>query len=205
MNTQRLETQVWKRLLVALIFAAAGLVTYVGTQGLNGPAPDRRDFQLKDTSGRTVTLDSYKGKWVLMFFGFTSCPDICPTALTNVASTLDAMGAGAKDIQPVFITIDPERDTAEVLKDYLANFGPRIAGLTGTPAQIAAVAARYQTFYSKRPTDDGGYTMDHSSAFELLSPEGVYLRAFRPDDDPQDFAKELLATMKEAGMKEAKK
>lgn len=184
--------------MVALMFAAAGLVTYIGTRDLNRPAPDRRDFQLQDTAGRPVTLDSYSGKWVLIFFGFTSCPDICPNALLNVSHTLDAMGTAARNIQPVFITIDPERDTAQVLKDYLANFGDNIAGLTGTPEQIATAAARYQASYRKRPTDDGGYTMDHSTAFELISPEGIYIRAFRPDDDPKEFAKALLAAMGEA-------
>ncbi|MBX7200501.1 MAG: SCO family protein [Rhodospirillaceae bacterium] len=186
----------WKGLVVALIFAAAGLVTYIGTRDLQ-ERPDRRDFELQSVDGRKVTLETFKGKWVLMFFGFTSCPDICPTTLTNMASTLDAMGEVARNVQPVFITIDPERDTGPVLKDYLANFGGHVVGLTGTAKQIAQAAARYQTFYSKRATDDG-YTMDHSTAVELISPEGVYLRAFRPDEDPDDFAKELLTIMKKA-------
>lgn len=186
----------WKGLVAALIFALAGLVTYIGTRDLQ-ERPDRRDFTLQDTAGQRVTLATFKGKWVLMFFGFTSCPDICPTTLTNIASTLDAMGADAKDVQPVFITVDPERDTGPVLKDYLANFGGNVVGLTGSAAEIKQAAARYQTFYSKRTTEDG-YTMDHSTAVELISPEGVYLRAFRPDEDPEDFAKELLAIMKKA-------
>lgn len=184
----------WKHLLVALIFAAAGLVTYVGTRDLV-ERPDRRDFVLRDSEGEKVTLDTFKGKWVLMFFGFTSCPDICPTTLANIVSTLEAMGDAARDMQPVFITIDPERDTGQAIKDYLAAFGGNIVGLTGTPGQIAQAAARYQTFYSKRATEDG-YTMDHSTAVELISPDGVYLRAFRPDDAPEDFAKELLAIMR---------
>ena len=192
------NTHAWKGLVVALMFAAAGLFTYFGTRDLNRTVADRRDFQLQDTAGRLATLDTYKGKWVLMFFGFTSCPDICPNALLNVVHTLEAMGAAARNIQPVFITIDPERDSAQVLKDYLANFGDNIAGLTGTPEQIAAVTNRYQASFRKRPTDDGSYTMDHSTAFELISPDGIYIRAFRPDDDPKQFAKALLATMGEA-------
>lgn len=184
----------WKGLVAAAIFAVAGLVTYLGTRDLV-ERPDRRDFVLRDAEGGKVTLDTFKGKWVLMFFGFTSCPDICPTTLTNIVSTLETMGGAAKDVQPVFVTVDPERDTGQVLKDYVAAFGGNIVGLTGTPGQIAEAAARYQTYFSKRATEDG-YTMDHSTAVELISPEGVYLRAFRPDDDPEDFAKELLAIMK---------
>lgn len=186
----------WKGLATALIFAAAGLVTYIGTRDLH-EMPDRRDFALQTTDGQTVTLETYKGKWMLMFFGFTSCPDICPNALLNVSHALEAMGAAAKNVQPVFITIDPERDTAQVLKDYLANFGDNIAGLTGTPEQIAAVTNRYQASFRKRPTDDGDYTMDHSPAFELISPDGIYVRAFRPDDNPKEFAKAVLVAMGE--------
>ncbi len=186
----------WQALVVALIFAAAGMVTYIGTRDLH-EKPDRRDFLLQGTEGQAVTLDAFKGKWVLMFFGFTSCPDICPNTLLNIANTLEALGPDAKDVQPVFITVDPERDTGPVLKDYLANFGGHVVGLTGTAKQIAQTAARYQTFYSKRTTEDG-YTMDHSTAVELISPEGVYLRAFRPDDDPDDFAKELRAVMRKS-------
>src|SRR4051812_23274636 len=155
-------TESWKRLAVALVFALAGLVTYLGTRDLQVATPPRREFALQDMAGRDVTLDTYKGKWVLMFFGFTSCPDICPNTLLNISHTLDALGDTAKDIQPLFITIDPERDTAPVLKDYLSNFDARIVGLTGTPEQIAAVASLYQASYRKRATDDGSYTMDHS-------------------------------------------
>ena len=184
----------WKRLAVAAMFAAAGLITYIGTRDLQ-VKPDRREFVLQGVDGAKVSLDRFKGKWVLLFFGFTSCPDVCPTTLLNIANTLDAMGDAAKGVQPVFITVDPERDTGPVLKDYLSNFGGGVVGLTGSAKEIALAAARYQTFYSKRVTEDG-YTVDHSTAIALISPDGVYLRAFRPDEDPDDFAKELLAIMK---------
>ena len=190
----------WKKLLIALVFAVAGIVTYVGTRDLprGPPVAARKDFTLRDTAGATVTLDSFKGRWVLMFFGFTSCPDICPIALWNVGQTLEAMGPAAKEIQPVFITVDPARDTASVLKDYLANFGDNIIGLTGTPEEIKTVTTRYQASFRKRHTDDGSYTMDHSTAFELISPDGIYVRAFRPDETPLEFAKTLLTIMSEA-------
>lgn len=193
--SERWKNAPWKALATALLFAIAGMGAYVGTRDYQ-ERPDRRDFTLQDTAGHAATLDSFKGKWVLMFFGYTSCPDICPNTLINMANTLNAMGPAARDVQPVFITIDPERDTGPVLKDYLANFDSRIVGLTGTPKQIAVAAAHYQTFYSKRRTDDGGYAMDHSTAVSLLTPTGIYLRSFRPDDAPEDFAKEILAVMK---------
>jgi len=174
--------------------AAAGVVAF------RNPAPlarnsDRRDFALTDTNGAKVTLATFQGKWALLFFGYTNCPDICPTTLLNVSNTLDAMGDAAGQLQPVFITVDPERDTAPVLKAYLANFGGHFVGLTGTPAQIAAAASAYQTFYRKVPIE-GGYMMEHSSGLALISPRGTYVRTFRPDDEPKDFAVELRATMK---------
>ena len=180
--------------LTALLAAGAGL--WVAHQ--REQVGDRRDFTLSDTNGREVTLASFKGQWMLMFFGYTNCPDVCPTALLNITDTLKAMGIAANALRPVFVTIDPARDTPAVLKDYLANFDPRIVGLTGTDRQIAEMAKSYQVFYRKQPLDGGSYMMEHSSAFELISPAGVYTRAFRPDDDPEDFAEALRAAMGEA-------
>lgn len=181
--------------LIATALLAAGAGFWVAHQ--REQRGDRRDFTLSDTNGQEVSLATFQGKWMLMFFGYTNCPDVCPTALLNIASTLKAMGPAAAALQPVFVTIDPERDTPAALKDYLANFDPRIVGLTGSARQIADTAKSYQVFYRKQPLDGGGYMMDHSSAFELISPAGIYLRAFRPDDDPDDFADELRAAMGE--------
>jgi protein SCO1/2 len=178
------------------LVVAAGIFTFRKAAPPAAPQADRRDFALLDDNGVKATLTTFRGKWALLFFGYTSCPDICPTTLLNVAKTLDAMGEAGKQIQPVFVTVDPERDTPAVLKDYLANFGGRFVGLTGTPAQIAAAAGAYQTFYRKVPIE-GGYMMEHSSGLALLSPTGVYVRTFRPDDDPEDFAEELIAAMKD--------
>jgi protein SCO1/2 len=179
---------------VLIVVAAAVLIRMQHGQ----PAPTdsaHRDFTLQNVDGKPVSLATFRGKWVLLFFGYTSCPDICPTTLLNIANTLQAMGTAAQSIQPVFVTIDPERDTAQVLKDYFANFGGHIMGLTGSAKQIADAASAYQTFYRKVHMATGGYLMDHSSTITLLSPEGKYVRAFRPDDDPPDFAKELLEAM----------
>ncbi|MHB1205799.1 MAG: SCO family protein [Rhodospirillaceae bacterium] len=181
--------------LIATALLAAGTGFWVAHEREQGD--NRRDFTLTDAEGREVSLATFQGKWALLFFGYTNCPDVCPTTLLNIANTLKAMGPAADTLQPVFVTIDPERDTPAVLKDYLANFDPRIVGLTGTAGQIAAMAKSYQVFYRKQPLDGGGYMMDHSSALELISPTGLYMRAFRPDDDPEDFAEELRAAMGE--------
>ena len=189
-----------RRLLLAglggALVATGGIVVFRLVSSPPKQQSDRRDFELADVNGAKTTLATFRGKWALLFFGYTNCPDICPTTLLNVANTLDAMGEEAKRFQPVFITIDPERDTAPVLKEYLANFGGHFVGLTGTPAQIAVAASAYQTFYRKVPVE-GGYMMEHSSGLALISPNGTYVRTFRPDDAPADFAKELLAAVKE--------
>lgn len=151
----------------------------------------RRDFALIDADGAPASLATFQGKWLLMFFGFTSCPEACPLAMINVSSTLDEMGADARNVQPVFISVDPEQDTPEVIKTYLLNFDERIAGLTGTPETVAAVAKDYGVYYRKRPIEPSGYTVDHSTAFYLVSPEGNFLRAFTSDMDPAAFAQEI--------------
>ncbi len=157
--------------------------------------PARRDFALTDTTGAPVSLETYKGKWMLMFFGFTSCPEACPMALTNVTETLKELGAYASNLQPVFVSVDPERDTREVVKDYISHFDERIAGLTGTPEAVADMTKLYGVYYRKRAVDGGDYTIDHSTAFYLVSPTGEFLRAFTPDMDPADFARDLKTAM----------
>lgn len=157
--------------------------------------PARRDFNLTDSSGAPVSLATYRGKWLLMFFGFTSCPEACPMALTNVSETLKELGDDAAVLQPAFVSVDPERDTREVIKDYISHFDERIAGLSGSPDDIAEMARLYGVYYRKRAVEGGDYTVDHSTAFYLVSPTGEFQRAFKPDMDPADFARELKAAM----------
>jgi len=159
------------------------------------PQLDRRDFTLTDTGGHRVSLQTYEGKWLLMFFGFTSCPDVCPTAMANVSATLREMGDIAIGLQPIFITIDPERDTPQNLKEYLENFGENIIGLSGNAEETAAIAKSYGVYYKRRQASDGDYTMDHSSALYLVSPQGSLIRSYVPNTDPEEFAKELEAAI----------
>ncbi len=156
--------------------------------------PAIRDFSLLNADKERVTLAAYRGKWVLMFFGFTTCPEACPMAMQMVTATLQDLGETGKNVQPVFVTIDPERDTPEALKEYLAHFADNIEGLSGTAEETAAIAAAYGVFYTKRDLD-GDYTMDHSTALYLVAPDGRYVRPFRADIEPAALAADLSAAM----------
>jgi len=150
-------------------------------------------FALRDQQGRRVTEASLRGDWALVYFGYTSCPDICPTELQVLAGALDALPPEmASRVRPVFITVDPERDTPEVLGRYVALFHPRLLGLTGTPAEIAAVARGYRVFYKRvEGAGDAGYLMDHSSIIYLQDPAGAVRALFRPGTETADLAAAL--------------
>src|SRR5215510_4176441 len=115
---------------------------------------------LVDGDGRQVTDQTFRGKWTLVFFGYTHCPDVCPTTLSDIAQALDQLGPLSSQIQPLFVTVDPERDDPATMRDYTQAFGTRILGLTGSPAQIAAIAKAYHVYYAKHP-EGTDYSMDH--------------------------------------------
>jgi protein SCO1/2 len=125
-------------------------------------------FQLVDTSNRPVTEKALLGKPTAIFFGFTYCPEVCPTTLAELTSAMKALGPTADKLNVVFVSVDPERDTPDQLKLYLSGFDPRIRGLTGAPQAVAAAAKAYRVHYEKIPLEGGGYTMDHTSAVFLL-------------------------------------
>ncbi|HWP18702.1 MAG TPA: SCO family protein [Burkholderiaceae bacterium] len=132
-----------------------------------------RDFKLKDPDGRERTLADFKGKVVAVFFGFTQCPDVCPTSLTELAQVRQALGADGEKLQGVFITVDPERDTPEILKAYMANFDPTFVALRGTPEETAAVAKEFKVYYAKVPgKTEGSYTMDHTAGVYVFDTQG---------------------------------
>lgn len=134
-------------------------------------------FTLQDASGRAVTEQTFPGQWTLIFFGFTHCPDVCPTTLSKVATILDTLGAQAKHLQPLFVTLDPERDTPEILADYTQHFDARILGLTGTPEQIESMSDAYRVYAQQVPHGDS-YTLDHSAVMYLMGPDGELVRHF---------------------------
>src|SRR5580704_5328718 len=127
-------------------------------------------FTLEDGSGKQVTDRDFRGKYMLVYFGYTFCPDVCPTTLSEVADALDRLGAKAESLQPIFITVDPARDTPAVMKQYAADFTPRLIGLTGSEEQIAKVAQAYRVYYAKHRMGPGpnDYAMDHSSVLYLM-------------------------------------
>jgi protein SCO1/2 len=134
-------------------------------------------FTLVAADGHTVTDHSYRGKWMLVYFGYTFCPDVCPTTLNNIAQALIKLGPSATAIVPLFITVDPKRDTPTVIGDYVNAFDPRIVGLSGSETQVAAVAKAYHVYYAIQPgggSDD--YLVDHSSFLYLMTPQGVFAK-----------------------------
>jgi protein SCO1/2 len=134
-------------------------------------------FTLTATDGTAVTDQTYRGKWLIIYFGYTYCPDVCPTTMMEIAGALNALGPHADMVQALFITVDPQRDTAAVLNDYLKSFDPRLVGLTGTHAQIAAAAKAFHVFYERNDTDGVNYLYDHSSDIYLVNPDGSFARA----------------------------
>jgi protein SCO1 len=132
-----------------------------------------------------------------VYFGYTFCPDVCPTTLSAVADAMDKLGPAASRIQPLFITIDPKRDTPGVVKQYVAAFGPRIEGLTGTPEEIATVAREYRVYYAEHRTGSGpnDYSMDHSSVLYFMSPDGGFIAPVRADQSGDEMAANLKKLM----------
>ena len=183
---------------LATVFAAA-LV-------LAAPAPARATdiggpFALVDHHGNRVTHESYGDKYLLVFFGYTYCPDVCPTELLVFSDTLDALGDQAAHVQALFITVDPERDTPDKLAEYLANFHPDLVGLTGKPAEISEAARAYRVYFRKSPTEDEedeaanvdpqAYLVDHTSIVYFMDSGGKFVRHFVFGQDAEIVAGEI--------------
>lgn len=152
-------------------------------------------FKLIGTDGQEVTEAAVKGKYSLFFFGFTFCPDACPTALNTFTLALNKLGAEADKIQPVFVSIDPERDKPAVLKEYLTSFDPRIMGLTGTPEEIAETAKKFRVYYARQGEGEF-YLMDHSTAIIVMNPDFEYAGVLAGNMQPDDMVarlKELIS------------
>lgn len=164
------------------------------TSAIGGP------FTLVADDGRTVTDRSYRGKWLLVFFGYTHCPDVCPTTLAAIAASLRRLGPLAARVQPLFITVDPRRDTPRVLAKYVRAFDPRIVGLTGTSAQIAAVAHEYKVYFSAdESADERDAQVDHSAFVYLMNPEGKFVQLFGGATPTNQIAARLRRLIKGRG------
>jgi protein SCO1/2 len=189
-----------RRLLVPLVALVIGLTALVAAAVLT-LRPAGQDvrasavggpFALVSHEGKTVTDRDFRGAPFLVFFGFTHCPDVCPTKLFEISEVLRATGGRGGALRALFITVDPERDTPEVLKNYLGSFDQRIVGLTGDPAAVEAAVRAYRAFARKAPAKDGDYTMEHTSLVYLMDKGGRFIGAFNLDRPPAQAAQELL-------------
>jgi protein SCO1/2 len=162
-----------------------------GTNDIGGP------FALTDGQGKPVTDRDLRGQYLLVYFGYTFCPDVCPTTLQHVTEAMRQLGPKAAQVTPVFITVDPKRDTPKVVGDYVAGFSPRLIGLTGSPAAIEAVEREYHVYAAAQPAEDGkgDYSVDHSSVLYLMGPDGHFLAPIAADDSGKDIAGEVAQHM----------
>ncbi len=148
-------------------------------------------FSLIDHEGEPSSEAAYPGKHLVLVFGYTFCPDVCPTTLASLAAAMDLLGEREAALQPIFVTIDPERDTPEVLADYVTAFHPRLVGLTGSPEQIRKVARDYRVYYAKVGTDQADYLVDHSAYIYVIGPDGRTLTYLKHDETPEALAAAL--------------
>ena len=152
-------------------------------------------YALLAYDGRRVTPEDFRGRPHLVFFGFTHCPDVCPTTLFQMSEVLGAAGPRGRDLKALFITVDPERDTPETLKCYLGSFDERIVGLTGERPAVDAAISSFRAFARKVPTNEGDYTMEHTSTVYLMDKAGRFVGTFNLNRAPEEAAKDLLARL----------
>jgi protein SCO1/2 len=187
-----------RTLVIVTAFTASlliGLLVMVwamgGVKGVTAPAAIGGPFQLVDQSGAAVTEKNLQGKPSLVFFGFTHCPDVCPTALFEMSEILRAMGKDADRVNAYFISVDPERDNSAAMKDYLSSFDPHLKGLTGDPEAVAKVLSVYRVYAKKVPLKDGDYTMDHTALTYLMDRDGKFVAPFNLNRKPEEAAADL--------------
>src|SRR4051812_17712336 len=171
--------------LLLMLWAMGGLRNATAPAAIGGP------FQLTDQAGQTVTEKALRGRPTLIFFGFTHCPDVCPTSLFEISEVLRAMGKDADRVNAYFVSVDPERDTAAAMKDYLSSFDPHLKGLTGNPEAVAKVLSEYRVYARKVPLKDGDYTMDHTALVYLMDKDGRFVSPFNLKRTPEEAAADL--------------
>jgi len=171
---------------LVLLFLVMG-----GGRNVAAPAAIGGPFQLTDQTGAVVTDKSLQGRPTLIFFGFTHCPDVCPTSLFEISEVLRAMGQQADRVNAYFISVDPERDTPAAMKEYLSSFDPHLKGLTGDPEVMAKVISEYRVYAKKVPLKDGDYTMDHTALIYLMDRDGRFVSPFNLKRSPDEAAAEL--------------
>lgn len=180
---QRVRVALWA--LVALVAAGTAYLAFApGSSDVSaGEAIYAKPFQLVDHTGATVTEASFLGKPSAWFYGFTHCPDVCPTALAEMSAVLDALGADADQVQVVFVSVDPERDTPEIMKDYVGYFDARITGLTGELQQVTVMAKDRYIFFEKVPMEGGEYLMEHQASVQLVTADGQFFGTLAAEEN----------------------
>jgi protein SCO1 len=177
---------------VSLVEIPAPRVATSGTAAVGGP------FTLVSTKGGNVTDQTYRGKWLLIFFGYTFCPDACPTALYNISVALEKLGSDAGKLQPLFVTVDPRRDTREVMAEYLKSFDSRIIGLTGTQDQVDRVVKEYRVYVAQQKSEtegDDNYLVSHSAYIYLMDPQGKFVNVIQGSEAGEEIAAWLRKQM----------
>ena len=166
----------------------------------NLPVPIGGAFTLTRADGTPARDEDFRGRYMLVFFGFTHCPDICPTTLDKIGRTLSALGDGAAKIAPIFISVDPARDTPEIVGDYVAFFDKRIVGLTGSAEQVAQAAKAYKIYFQKIELENGEYTVDHTTLVYFMGPDGKFRSIYRDEQTADKMAQDIRAIMEKDGM-----
>ena len=176
-----------------LVFNLANRSTGPVVSQVSGKALIGGPFTLTDHTGQTVTEKDFAGRFTLVYFGFTFCPDVCPAELQVMTAAVEELGSKGDNVTPVFISVDPKRDTVEQMASYVSHFHKRLVGLTGTETQIRDVAKAYRVYFAevKDETSSAGYTVDHSSVVYLMSPKGEYLAHFSYGTGPQKMAAKI--------------
>ena len=193
-----MDRTVARPLVIVASFAASLLIGLMvvlwglgGVRGVPAPAAIGGPFQLTDQSGATVTEKALQGRPTLIFFGFTHCPDVCPTSLFEISEVLRAMGADADKVNAYFVSVDPERDNITAMKDYLSSFDPHLKGLTGDPEAVAKMLSAYRVYAKKVPLKDGDYTMDHTALTYLMDRDGRFIAPFNLNRKAEEAAADL--------------
>ncbi|WP_457624161.1 SCO family protein [Persephonella sp.] len=196
------KSVIWLFLLVGLVITTVSAHQFYGYPYVQ----KIKDFTLIDQNGKRVSFSDFRGKYLLVFFGYTYCPDVCPTSMYRIKETLDRLGKYKKYVHVLFISVDPERDTPENLKKFISYYDPTgkyITGLTGSPEEIKKVAKQFRAYYKKVPLKDNpevGYLVDHTAFIYLLDKNGIMRLIFRPaNEDPEKIAEDIIYVIKYFG------
>ncbi|MCG7508138.1 SCO family protein [Mesorhizobium retamae] len=183
--------------ILVLMAAGIGWLTFDWYRGHYGGQPFGAPFALTDQNGKPITEAAFRGQPSAVFFGFTHCPEVCPTTLAEMAGWLDKLGDEGKDIKAYFVSVDPERDTPDVMKSYVSNFSDRIIGITGEPDKVRAMAKSFGIYFKRVDTGDGEYNMDHTASVLMLNRKGDFFGTIAYEENPETALAKLKRLAKD--------